>query len=148
MHFLKNCWYAAAWSEELGDALFVQTLLGEPIVMFRKSDGCIAALLDRCPHRFAPLSLGERLAEDVVQCRYHGLAFGADGRCVRNPHSVSKAASGAIRVRTYPVEERHSIVWIWMGDGKPDAGLIPDFACLDDSNYTTLRGRIFVKAHY
>jgi phenylpropionate dioxygenase-like ring-hydroxylating dioxygenase large terminal subunit len=147
IQYLRNCWYAAAWSEDLGDKLLARTLLGEPVVMLRRKDGQIAALQDRCPHRFAPLSLGERVAGDVIQCRYHGLEFGADGRCVRNPHSP-KSASGAIRVPIYKVQERHSIIWIWMGEDEADANSIPDFSCLGDPLYTTIRGTIHVEANY
>ena len=66
-----------------------------PYVVLLKKD--IAALRDQCPHRFAPLRLGS-VSDGILQCPYHGLAFGADGECVRNPQGpVPKAA----RVRAY-----------------------------------------------
>lgn len=46
---VKSAWYMAAWSSELNDALFRRRLLGRQIVLFRKRDGSIAALDDRCP---------------------------------------------------------------------------------------------------
>jgi len=59
MNWLRNCWYQAGWSSELvsGEPL-VRTILGEPILFYRTEDGAAAGLLDRCPHRFAPLSAG------------------------------------------------------------------------------------------
>ena len=33
-------------------------------------------------------------------------------------------------MRAYPVMEKHSLVWIWMGDQEADAGAIPDFSVL------------------
>jgi phenylpropionate dioxygenase-like ring-hydroxylating dioxygenase large terminal subunit len=38
-----------------------------------------------CPHRSAPLHMG-KLIGDTVQCGYHGLHFGENGRCVLNPN--------------------------------------------------------------
>jgi vanillate O-demethylase monooxygenase subunit len=57
MAFLKNCWYLAAWSEEVADrSPFARTLVDKPIVFYRFGEK-VVALFDRCPHRFAPLSL-------------------------------------------------------------------------------------------
>src|SRR5215210_5038800 len=86
--FIRNTWYSAMWASELAPGQLVsRTILNEPIVFFRKEDGSIAAIPDRCSHRFAPLRLGKLLPGDRVQCIYHGLEFGADGACVKNPHN-------------------------------------------------------------
>lgn len=127
--FLANCWYMAAWSHEVGDALFRRRLAGEPVLLFRKEDGTIAALVDRCPHRFAPLSMGERDGDCVI-CPYHGLTFDASGSCVRNPFS-EKLPRGA-SVRSFPVAEQQGIVWFWPGDPqRADKGTLPDFSMLE-----------------
>ncbi len=55
---LAQRWYAAALSGEVTDKPFARQLLGENIVLFRTAEG-IGAVEDRCPHRFAPLSLGK-----------------------------------------------------------------------------------------
>ena len=126
-HFLRNAWYMAAWSHEVGDALLRRRLLGDPVVLFRKSDGRVAAMIDRCPHRFAPLSMGTR-SGDTITCAYHGLQFDAGGACVGNPFSekVPKA-----RVRSFPVAERDGIVWFWPGEAdRADEAAIPDFSVL------------------
>src|SRR5262249_24430468 len=58
--YLCNAWYVAAWSDDLADGqLLSRTILKEPVVLFRKSDGHLAPLQDRCPHRFAPLHMGK-----------------------------------------------------------------------------------------
>ncbi len=57
--YLMNAWYVAALSQELSaDTLFDRTLLDIPVVLYRRADGTPIAMLDRCPHRFAPLSMG------------------------------------------------------------------------------------------
>jgi len=130
MEFLRNAWYVAAWSEELSErALLARTLLEEPVVLFRTRDGTPAALFDRCPHRFAPLSRG-KLRDDSIQCGYHGLCFDRTGACSHNPYNPGHAPPRA-RVRGYPLLERQGIVWIWMGDpDRVDTSLAPDFRIL------------------
>jgi len=52
--YLRNTWYVAAWSDDLGDGqLLGRTILKQQIVLYRKADGQVAALDDRCPRRFA-----------------------------------------------------------------------------------------------
>ena len=125
--YLRNNWYQAAWASELSDGFLARTLLDEPIVFFRTGER-IAALRDRCPHRFAPLSAG-RLQGDTVRCGYHGLTFDGSGRCVHNPYGP---ITEPMKVCSYPVAERHSAIWIWMGaQERADEALIPDVSFID-----------------
>ena len=127
----------------------------EPIVLYRTTasrpteghttTGNAVALADRCPHRFAPLSLG-RVIGDQIQCGYHGLCFDQDGSCVRVPgqDSVPRA-----RVQKYPLVERHGFAWIWLGETeRADAALVPDFHWMDDPAWTVAEGYHHFKANY
>jgi nitrite reductase/ring-hydroxylating ferredoxin subunit len=147
MNWLRNCWYQAGWSDEVGsiDPL-VRTLLNEPVLIYRTEEGKVAALLDRCPHRFAPLSAG-RIEGETVTCGYHGLAFGPDGVCVRNPHGP---ITSRMRVKAFPVIERHSAIWIWMGEqDRADSGLIPDLSFIDETVPTArIAGYMPTEANY
>src|SRR5690349_1803465 len=148
--YLRNAWYVAAWSDNLADGqLLSRTILKEPIVLFRKSDGHIAALQDRCPHRFAPLHMGKIVGGDRVQCPYHGLEFDSSGACVLNPHGTKNIPPRA-RVRSYPVTEKHKAIWIWMGEQPPDLAKVPDFSVLDNvpEMHATKRDRITIRANY
>ena len=61
--FVRNSWYAAAWSEEIGQRQpLSRTVIGERLVLYREPDGTAAVLEDRCAHRSMPLSLG-RIAD-------------------------------------------------------------------------------------
>lgn len=111
--FVRNAWYVAAWSKEIAGAPFSRRILGEPIVMYRGPDAALAALLDRCPHKLAPLSLGKVIG-DRLQCGYHGLEFDRAGRCVRVPGQPNIPPQA--RVRSFPVVEKYGAAWIWMGD--------------------------------
>ncbi|WP_269619627.1 aromatic ring-hydroxylating dioxygenase subunit alpha [Zhongshania sp. BJYM1] len=125
--YLLNAWYVAALSKELdGQALFKRTLLDTPVVFYRKADNCPVALLDRCPHRFAPLSMGHRDGDDIV-CPYHGLKFDCSGKCNHNPHGPGTISPRAI-VRSFPLLERYGFIWIWMGSGPADESTLPDYS--------------------
>ena len=121
--YLRNCWYMAALSHEITGDPLGRVLLDEPLVFFRGADGAIAALRDRCPHRFVPLSRGQ-VVEGALECTYHGLRFDGAGRCVFNPQGDVPHVKP---IDSFPVVERDRIVWIWLGDSdRVDPSLIPD----------------------
>lgn len=151
MSYLRRCWYVAGFADELQPGqLLARTLLDEPLVFFRQPDGGVAALQDRCPHRFAPLSAGQ-LCEGgaAVQCPYHGLRFDAAGACVHNPHG-NGAIPRAARVRAWTVLERHGLLWLWAGDAaQADASLIPDLAAVTAApEHATIRGYLPTACDY
>lgn len=146
MEYLRNAWYAAAWSDEVGRTPLARTFLDQPVVMFREEDGTPVALADRCPHRFAPLSKG-KLVENAIECAYHGLRFGGDGGCVYNYHGpVPKAAT----VQAFPLMERYGLAWIWMGDAaQASEDKLPDFGSFDtDPRFAVVRGYLPVSGNY
>jgi vanillate O-demethylase monooxygenase subunit len=147
MSYLRNAWYMAAWSGELGDAGLAREICERPIYFYRLENGNPAAILDRCPHRFAPLSLGRREG-DILICPYHGLGFGPDGRCVHNPFSDHIPAAAVIP--TFAVQERDGIVWLWAGDpGAANPALIPDFSFVPDApGWRTITGYTLMEANY
>src|SRR5690625_2737891 len=131
MEFLRNCWYVAMWSKDLEEGQLVpRTVLNEGLVFFRDDESRVQAIEDRCPHRSAPLHMGQLIPGGRVRCAYHGLEFNGEGQCVYNPHGSERIPRDA-KVRSYPVCEKHSLIWIWMGWEEPDQSLIPDFGLLD-----------------
>ena len=147
MTFIRNAWYMAAWAEDVTEKSLTRTLLGEPVLMYRLADGKVVAMMDRCPHRFAPLSKGVRHG-DVIECLYHGLRFDGAGACVMNPHGDGTIPPNA-KLKTYPLVERDTILWIWMGDAaRADESRIPEFRFLTDPNYRALKGMNTVGAYY
>lgn len=112
MSYPRDCWYVAATSDEVGDGFTARRILDTHVVLFRLSDGSIAALEDRCAHRPYPLSAGHREG-DLVVCGYHGCTYDAVGRCVRVP-SQDNVPSGA-QVRAFPCVEQGPFVWVWTG---------------------------------
>jgi vanillate O-demethylase monooxygenase subunit len=52
-------------------------------------------------------------------------------------------------VRAYPVVEKHSWIWVWMGDpAKADPALIPPAVGFDDPNWTLRSGHMDYEANY
>jgi phenylpropionate dioxygenase-like ring-hydroxylating dioxygenase large terminal subunit len=144
--FLRNCWYVAAGSGEVGRVPLGRLLLGEPVVLYRQEDGTAVALEDRCCHRRAPLHKG-RLEGDALRCGYHGFVFGADGACVEIP-GVERVPPG-VGVRSYPLAERWGYLWIWMGErAQADPALIPDLRAIGDPQWKFTGERLGVAANY
>lgn len=147
MTFIRNAWYVAAYSREIGTQPFGRTIVGDPVVMFRDTDGKATALLDVCTHRFAPLSKGT-VTGGRLQCPYHGLEFNAAGRCVLNPHG-NGSTPPALDVRTYPLVERDSLIWIWTGaPALADRSRVPDYSYMLDAKRKTIGGYARVASSY
>ncbi len=141
MPYAKNLWYVAAWSHQLktNQPLGVQ-ILGEPVVLWRNEQDRIAALEDRCVHRLAPLSLG-RCEGDKLRCMYHGLVYNASGAVTEIPGQ--DVIPPHAKVRAYPVVDRHSWIWVWMGEASAaDERLIPPAVGFDDPNYILGSGQL------
>ena len=144
---LKNHWYVAAWSEDVGRTPLGRVLLGEYVMLFRGLDGTPVALENRCAHRNLPLSEG-RLIGDQVECGYHGLVFGRDGVCTHVPGQ--EEVPGWAKVRSYPVVERGGWVFVWMGDPElADPACAPDYhAAVADPDWYAVTGQALVKGGY
>src|SRR5688572_21486795 len=115
---LVRAWYVACTSAELGKQPLHREVSGIPLVLFR-SNGRAAALLDRCPHRNAPLSLGRVCDDGTLECAYHGWRFEGTGRCARVP-GLAQSESRERRAPACAVREEHGFVWVWPElDGEP-----------------------------
>lgn len=148
MEFLRNCWHVAMWSQDLAaEKIMPRTLLSEGIVFFRDESGTVHAIEDRCPHRSAPLHMGTLIPGGRIRCAYHGLELDGSGSCVHNPHASGRIPQDA-KVTAYPVCEKHSLIWIWMGSQEADTSSIPDFSALDGGMEISKRDYIRMEANY
>jgi phenylpropionate dioxygenase-like ring-hydroxylating dioxygenase large terminal subunit len=141
---LPRWWYVACRSGELRQRPLARTVHGVPLVLFRDRGGRASALVDRCPHRNAPLSLG-RCRDGLLECAYHGWRFDAAGICRLVP-GLDEGGVPAVdlrtatddtttdpgsdggrdpfdrpsrRVGTFPVAERDGFVWVVPAGGEP-----------------------------
>lgn len=114
---VSDDWYVVCRSRELRARPRPATLLGMPIVVYRGEDGQAAALLDRCPHRNVPLSMG-RVRGNHLECGYHGWQFDREGICRAIPGLCGIAEGKGRRVAAFPVREQQGFVWVY---ATPDA---------------------------
>ena len=148
MSYVKNSWYVAGWDEEFSSGKpIARTLLDHPLVLFRTKDGNVAALVDRCPHRAVPLSMGTLTPECRIKCPYHGLEFDSKGICVHNPHIAG--APGRLSTPHFATATKHGAIWLWNGDPEAaDPSRIPDYSYLDQPGYAVVHGLMNVKANF
>ncbi|MGC8534165.1 MAG: Rieske 2Fe-2S domain-containing protein [Rhizomicrobium sp.] len=140
-------WHPVAWSYELkrGQPLATR-FAGEAIVLFRRSDGQLVALEDRCAHRQVPLHLG-KVEGDRLRCGYHGWAYDQSGKCVEIPYLGPDRVCNA--VRSYPVQERDGLIFVFPGNAKlAESRPVPVPGSRSNAAYTTRRLRRRVDCHY
>lgn len=127
-----DAWYVACPSSDLGKKkpLALQ-VLGVPLAVWRTSSGAPAAVLDRCPHRNVPLSMG-RVEQGDLECGYHGWRFDGCGKLTAVPGlpilqpGVDDSSSKRDRLdgpgrcaESYRVVERDGFVWVWLSPRDP-----------------------------
>ena len=109
-------WFAVLDAKELKNKLLSVQLFGIDIVFWRKNNLEPVAMLDKCPHRSAKLSLG-RKTNDCIECPFHGFQFSFDGFCKYAPEFNSALPS--LKIKTFYCREFKSFIWIWTGDDEP-----------------------------
>ncbi|HWZ90242.1 MAG TPA: aromatic ring-hydroxylating dioxygenase subunit alpha [Polyangiaceae bacterium] len=109
---LRRFWYVACQSHELSEQPLARTVVGVPLVLFRSASGGPAALLDRCPHRNVPLSLGRVVAGGRLECAYHGWQFEPNGRCALIP-GLLVSDGRERRAPAAAVREHGGLVWVY-----------------------------------
>lgn len=121
---LVNHWYILALESEVPAGKPIKRYLYDtPYVLFRNEKGEVTALLDKCIHRGAQLSLGT-VENGAVRCPYHGWKFNSDGQLIDVPSDgPSVEAQDAVKKRNWcthktPVVVQDGCVWIWPGDAK------------------------------
>ncbi|WP_435216577.1 Rieske 2Fe-2S domain-containing protein [Streptomyces sp. bgisy034] len=123
----------------------------QPVAVYRDGDGTVHAVLDRCPHRRLPLSMG-RVIDEGLQCGYHGWTFdGADGQCTLIPNfKAGETPSSRIKVAAYPITENEGLVFLWTGAGDPESpsGLVPLSVGPATSSSAVVCGTALVRAPY
>lgn len=103
-----SSWYAVALSRAVSRTPHRVLIAGQAFVIFR-SGGALRCLTDRCPHRFAPLSLG-RVVADTIECPYHGWRFDETGRCRAVPGLLEPVPN--VVVPPHAVREANGLVYI------------------------------------
>ncbi len=126
---LAKQWHAVALIRDVeAKGLIGATLLDEKLIVYKVDDEIVVAN-DICSHRGMPLSLGTNAHGRGVQCPYHGLQFGAAGKCVKVPAHPDNAIPAKLNLRSYPVILRYGLVWTSLrgeaGENVPNVPFMP-----------------------
>jgi len=94
-------------------AYVARDVAGTPLVAVRGPDGKVRAFRNACRHRGMQLAAGTGCAQALV-CRYHGWAYGLDGRLRHVPHEhgfpgLDKSRHGLVPILA---EERYGLVFL------------------------------------
>lgn len=128
-------WYPALWEHELAKGEVREVVFwGRSIAVYRGADGRVRALENRCAHRQLKLSLGQ--VEDCrLTCSYHGWKYDGTGKCVEISHSLFGHKMPNVQIRSFPVQVRYGIVWIFPGNPEVSrTRRIPDIPEWDAEN--------------
>src|SRR5262249_2244779 len=109
-------WYAVEYDRAVKPGRVVEIQFWKTsIALYRRRDGELRALENRCAHRQLKLSSGGVDNCNLV-CAYHGWAYDGDGRVVDIPHDLFGRSMPSFKVRAYPVKVRYGLIWIFPGD--------------------------------
>lgn len=125
---IKNLWYGILDAKELkGSSPIGVTRLNEKLVLWRKADGSIGCIADKCCHRGAALSAGHTKNDEVL-CPFHGFAYDASGKVTLIPANGKAAViSERYKVHAYKAVEQYGLIWVWNGDTKDETPEVPFF---------------------
>ena len=109
-------WYPVEWEHKIARGQVIGTQFWKtPIAVFRGQDGKLSAIEDRCAHRQLKLSLGQ-VNGCQLTCPYHGWQYDSTGKCVHIPHELFGNKFPEFKLKDYPVQVKHGLVWIFPGD--------------------------------
>lgn len=112
-----NYWYPVGWASQFKAAAIVPVIVWQQaIAVYRDQEGQLHALEDACPHRGVALHKG-KVHGPHLACPYHGWEFsGSTGECVNVPYLPAGQKLPCAQARSYPIEEKYGLVWIFPGD--------------------------------
>lgn len=122
----RRVWHPVACERDITDGPVAVELLGIPLVLARLGTE-VACFYDRCVHRGMPLSAG-RVCDGMLQCGYHGYAFGPDGGCARIPGLEPAGIPAGARLRKpHGIALRYGLVWVTLDEPIRPIPALPDF---------------------
>lgn len=136
-------WYWAIRSRELrAGQVKALVLNGRNLAAYRTTEGRAVVVDAYCPHMGAHLAEGT-VEGDGVRCFFHNWKFGPGGECVDVP-SLGRPVKAC--VRSWPVEERYGMVWVWTGlTPTHPVPFDPELADLEDAEIEPGYGNDWVK---
>lgn len=126
---LRDRWYPILPSHMVQPGEMVKvTRLEVNWLLFRDARGKLSMLEDRCPHRSAPLSVGQHLG-DRIACKYHGVQVDGTGTVVSVPGMPGCALEGKQATVSLEVAEGAGTIFAFIpltADSEPTPFVLPD----------------------
>ncbi len=111
-----NYWYPVGWANQLKPGEIMPVVIWQQaIAVYRDANGMIHALEDACPHKGVALHKG-KVQGCHLTCGYHGWEFNGSGECVNVPYLPQEQKLPRAQARSYPVQEKYNLIWIFPGD--------------------------------
>jgi phenylpropionate dioxygenase-like ring-hydroxylating dioxygenase large terminal subunit len=111
-----NYWYPVAWASQLKPGEIIPVVIWQSaIALYRDAAGKLYALEDVCPHKGVALHKGKVQGCNLA-CGYHGWEFNGSGKCVSIPYLPQTQKLPRAQVRSFPVQEKYNLIWIFPGD--------------------------------
>lgn len=137
-----DAWYIACETKDLpSNRPLARTILGVPLALFRDRDGNAGALLDRCPHRNVPLTLGT-VKDGELTCAYHGWRFDCAGAVQAIPGLpivTGELSMPGRRCSAFATREQDGYLWVWLQTASKPTSSPFDFVQMRWPGYTTVR---------
>jgi len=134
---IENQWYAIAPEKMVSPGKMVGLKrLGKELLIFRTTDGKWGCLEDLCSHRGVKLSAGKLKEDGCVECPFHGLRFSVNGECTLIPaNGKDKLVDERYHVRSYAIQAKHGIIYVFNGDKKLASSEVPFFPDFLDERF-------------
>lgn len=87
---------------------------GTPLLLVRQPEGSLAAFINACGHRGAPIADGTGNKQTSFTCPYHAWTYALDGQLLRIPGEsgfadINKHEYG---LKPIPVVEKYGMIWV------------------------------------
>ena len=144
-----NYWFPVGWGDRLKPGQVQQQIIWQQqIAVYRGADGVVRAMDNRCLHKGVSLHKGEVIGNELV-CPYHGWRFRDTGHCVDIPYLKDPKKLPKQALRTYPVQERYNLIWIFPGNKDLSKSVdIPEVPEYHDPNWLIVEIPADFKVHF
>jgi phenylpropionate dioxygenase-like ring-hydroxylating dioxygenase large terminal subunit len=130
-----DSWYVVEYDSAVKKGQVKEVIFwNTTIALYRGEDGELAAVENRCAHRQLKLSLGV-VDKCSLRCAYHGWAYNKEGWLEDYSHDSFGKPLIKKQLRTYPVQVRYGLIWLFPGNPELAAGhKIPEIPELTGDN--------------
>lgn len=144
-----NYWYPVGWANQLKpENVMSVTIWQQAIAVYRDIKGQVHALEDACPHKGVALHKG-KVQGCHLACAYHGWEFNGSGACASIPYLPKDQKLPRAQARSYPIQEKYGMIWIFPGDPTLAASCqppqMPEF---DHPDYLLVKVTAQMNAHF